>query len=108
GAEAHTLLRRSDVAMYTAKEAQTGFTLYAAEQDEHSMKRLSVISDFRRALDSDEIVLYYQPIVDVPSLAPHGAEALVRWQHPEHGMVPPGEFIPVVEQTGLIADLTRH
>jgi diguanylate cyclase (GGDEF)-like protein len=108
GTDTHTLLRRADIAMYAAKEAQAGFKLYAAEQDQHSMQRLSVISDFRRALESDEVVVYYQPIVDVAGLRPHGAEALVRWEHPEHGLMPPGTFIPLVEQTGLIGGLTRH
>jgi diguanylate cyclase (GGDEF)-like protein len=108
GEDAHTLLRRADIAMYAAKEAQSGFKLYATDQDRNSIQRLSVISEFRRALECDEIVVHYQPIVDVDGLRPHGAEALVRWEHPEHGLIPPNTFIPIVEQTGLIGGLTRH
>jgi diguanylate cyclase (GGDEF)-like protein len=108
GHDPHTLLRRADIAMYTAKERQAGAGFYAPDQDKRSMQRLSVLSDFRRALESDEIVVHYQPIVEVDGLRPHGGEALVRWHHPERGLVPPGEFIQVIEQTGLIAMLTRH
>ena len=72
------------------------------------MHRLSVLSDFRRALERDELVVHYQPIVDVRGAEVRGAEGLVRWQHPEHGLLPPGAFIAAVEQTGLIGPLTRH
>jgi diguanylate cyclase (GGDEF)-like protein len=108
GDDAHTLLRRSDVAMYAAKESHSGCKLYAAELDHHSLRRLSVLSDFRRALNTDEIVVHYQPIVDVEGTSVRGAEGLVRWEHPDLGMIPPGEFIQTVEQSGLIGPLTRH
>jgi diguanylate cyclase (GGDEF)-like protein len=108
GEDANTLLRRADVAMYAAKEAQSGFELYAAEQDRHSKRRLSIVSDFRHAIDAGEIVVHYQPIVDLADLSLNGAESLVRWEHPEHGLLQPGAFIPIVEQTGLIGPLTRH
>jgi len=108
GDDPHALLRRADVAMYAAKEAHTGCKVYAAELDRHSVRRLSVISDFRRALESDEIVVHYQPIVDVDGVAVRGAEGLVRWQHPEAGMLPPGAFIQTIEQTSLIGPLTRY
>ncbi|HUO71108.1 MAG TPA: EAL domain-containing protein [Solirubrobacteraceae bacterium] len=108
GTDAHTLLRRADVAMYTAKETQSGCKLYSAEQDTHSMRRLSVLSDFRRALAAEEIVVHYQPIVDLAALRVRGAEGLVRWQHPELGLLAPGSFIQTVEQTGLIGPLTRY
>jgi EAL domain-containing protein (putative c-di-GMP-specific phosphodiesterase class I) len=108
GADAHTLLRRADLAMYAAKEAQTGFAFYGREQDRNSAQRLAVLSDFRRALLRDEIVLHYQPIVDLDNLVVRGAEGLVRWQHPEQGLLPPGAFIQAVEQTGLIVPLTHH
>ena len=72
------------------------------------MQRLSVLSDFRRALERDELVVHYQPIVDVRGAEVRGAEGLVRWQHPEHGLLAPGAFIAAVEQTGLIGPLTRH
>ena len=108
GDDPHSLLRSADVAMYAAKEAHCGSKVYAAALDHHSVRRLSVLSDFRRALDTDEIVVFYQPIMHMDGSRVHGAEALVRWQHPELGLLPPSDFMPIVEQTGLIAPLTRH
>jgi len=107
GRDAHTLLRRADIAMYSAKERESGYGLFSADQDQHSMQRLSALSDFRRAIEAGELILHYQPIVDLPDLHVHGAEALVRWQHPDQGLIPPAEFIQVVEQSGMIALLTR-
>jgi diguanylate cyclase (GGDEF)-like protein len=108
GEDSHALLRCADIAMYAAKETQTDYKLYTAEQNQHSVRRLSVLSDIRHALVSDEIVVHYQPIIDVDSLRVRGAEGLVRWQHPEHGLIPPGAFVQTIEQTGLIGPLTRH
>ncbi len=108
GDDPHSLLRSADVAMYAAKEAHAGCKVYAAALDRHSVRQLSVLSEFRRALDSDEIVVFYQPIMDMDGTRVHGAEALVRWQHPELGLLPPSDFMPIVEQTGLIGPLTRH
>ena len=108
GKDAHTLLRRADLAMYAAKEAQTGWKAYNPDLDKHSAQRLSVLSDFRRALLNDEIVVHYQPIVDLGDLAVRGAEGLVRWEHPSEGLLAPGLFMPAVEQTGLIGPLTSH
>jgi len=108
GEDPHSLLRSADVAMYAAKEAHAGCKVYAAALDRHSVRRLSVLSDFRRALDADEIVVFYQPIMQMNGARVHGAEALVRWQHPDLGLLPPSDFMPIVEQTGLIGPLTRH
>jgi diguanylate cyclase (GGDEF)-like protein len=108
GADSHGLLRCADIAMYTAKEAQTDYKIYTEEQDEHSKQRLGVLSGIRHALVQDEIVVHYQPIIDLDDLRVRGAEGLVRWQHPEHGLIPPGAFVQTVEQTGLIGPLTRH
>jgi diguanylate cyclase (GGDEF)-like protein len=108
GEDSHALLRCADVAMYAAKEAQTDYKVYSAEQNQHSVRRLSVLSDIRHALASDEIVVHYQPIIDLDDLRVRGAEGLVRWQHPEHGLIPPGAFVQTIEQTGLIGPLTRH
>ena len=108
GGDPHSLLRSADVAMYAAKEAHSGCKVYASTLDRHSVRRLSVLSEFRRALDSDEIVVFYQPIMYMDGKRVHGAEGLVRWQHPELGLLPPSDFIPIVEQTGLIGPLTKH
>ncbi|HET9103238.1 MAG TPA: EAL domain-containing protein [Solirubrobacteraceae bacterium] len=108
GEDSHALLRCADIAMYAAKEAQTDYKIYTAEQNQHTVRRLSVLSDIRHALSSDEIVVHFQPIVDLDDLSVTGAEGLVRWQHPEHGLIPPGAFVQTVEQTGLIGPLTRH
>ena len=108
GDDSHALLRCADIAMYAAKEAQCDFKLYAANQNQHSVRRLSVLSDIRHALSSDEIVVHFQPIVELDNLAVTGAEGLVRWQHPELGLIPPAAFVQTVEQTGLIGPLTRH
>ncbi|HEX4009606.1 MAG TPA: EAL domain-containing protein, partial [Solirubrobacteraceae bacterium] len=108
GQDSHALLRCADIAMYTAKEAQTDYKIYTAEQNQHSVQRLSVLSDIRHALAADEIVVHYQPIIDLDDLRVRGAEGLVRWQHPEHGLIPPGAFVQTIEQTGLIGPLTRH
>jgi len=108
GLDSHALLRCADIAMYAAKEAQTDYKVYAAEQNQHSVRRLSVLSDIRHALASDAIVVHYQPIVDLDDLSVTGAEGLVRWQHPELGLILPRAFVQTVEQTGLIGPLTRH
>jgi diguanylate cyclase (GGDEF)-like protein len=108
GGDAHTLLRRADLAMYAAKEAQSGCRLYSPDLDKDSAQRLAVLSDFRRALLEGEIVVHYQPIVDLRDLAVRGAEGLVRWEHSKRGLLPPAAFIDAVEQTGLIGPLTHH
>ncbi|MEA2197528.1 MAG: hypothetical protein QOJ25_1579 [Solirubrobacteraceae bacterium] len=108
GDSANELLRRADVAMYAAKEAQTGFKLYAPQLDHHSVRRLGLMSDVRRAIAESELVVHYQPKVHLDDLRVAGTEALVRWQHPELGLLPPAAFIPVVEQTNLIGPLTRY
>jgi diguanylate cyclase (GGDEF)-like protein len=108
GNDAHTLLRRADLAMYAAKSGQVGFSFYSPDLDRNSAQRLSVLSEFRRALLRDEIVLHYQPIVDLDNLVVRGAEGLVRWEHPEQGLLAPAAFIHAVEQTGLIIPLTHH
>jgi diguanylate cyclase (GGDEF)-like protein len=94
GEDAHTLLRRADIAMYAAKEAQSGFKLYAADQDRHSIQRLSVTSGFRRALECDEIVVYYQPIADVDGLRPHGAKPSSAESTPSTASSPPTRSSP--------------
>jgi diguanylate cyclase (GGDEF)-like protein len=108
GTDAETLLRRADIALYEAKEHRDAFRFYDPAHDHHSTRRLSLLGDFRRALANDEIVVHYQPIVDLCTQRATGAEALVRWEHKSLGLIQPGEFLPSVEQTGLIAPLTEH
>jgi diguanylate cyclase (GGDEF)-like protein len=108
GTDAHQLLRRADIAMYAAKSSQSGVKQYSPEEDQHSLRRLSVVGELRRAIESDEVVVHYQPQVGLDDMRVHGVEALARWQHPTFGLLPPSSFISAVEQTGLIGPLTRH
>lgn len=103
----HALLQRADVAMYVAKRNKTGQATYSADDDQHSMRRLGLIHDLREALSRNELELHYQPKIDVKSGAVAGVEALLRWNHPVHGRIPPDQVIPLAEQTGLIRPLTR-
>jgi predicted signal transduction protein with EAL and GGDEF domain len=107
GGDAAELLQRADVAMYAAKQAHAGFMVYDPAVDQHSPRRLALLGGLRRALERDELVLHYQPKADLSSGQVLGVEALVRWQHPDHGLLGPGEFIPLAERTGLIHPLTR-
>jgi len=107
GGDAAELLQHADVAMYAAKQTHAGFVIYDASVDQHSPRRLALLGGLRRALERDELVLHYQPKADLRSGRVLGVEALVRWQHPEHGLLGPGEFIPLAERTGLIHPLTR-
>jgi diguanylate cyclase (GGDEF)-like protein len=107
GTDADTLLRRADVAMYIAKRNGSGHALYTAEQDQHSPMRLALVGELRRAIDQNDLSLYFQPKVSLKHSTVLCAEALVRWQHPRHGMLAPDQFVPVAEQTGLIRPLAR-
>jgi diguanylate cyclase (GGDEF)-like protein len=107
GGDAAELLQHADVAMYAAKQTHAGFVVYHPAVDQHSPRRLALLGGLRRALERDELVLHYQPKADLHSGQVRGAEALVRWQHPAHGLLGPGEFIPLAERTGLIHPLTR-
>jgi EAL domain-containing protein (putative c-di-GMP-specific phosphodiesterase class I) len=106
GSEAEALLEHAELAMFAAKRSQTRYRTYGAELDLHSEKRITLDADLRRALVANELVLYYQPQVDLVSGAVVGAEALLRWQNPDRGLVPPMHFIPLAEQTGLILEIT--
>lgn len=100
------LVRRADVAMYLAKRNNTGFAIYDARYDQHTADRLSLMSELRQAVEEDQLVLYYQPKVVLSDPPRHCVEALIRWQHPRRGFVPPVEFIPFAEQTGYIRAVT--
>ena len=108
GTDGAVLLRHADVAMYRAKHERTGVEVYAAEHDDNSMARLALLSGLRRALAvDDQLELYYQPKV-TPSGETLGVEALLRWQHPEHGLVLPDDFIPLAERSGVMPALTAR
>lgn len=106
GVDAETLLQRADVAMYVAKDSHTGYEIYSHEKDGYSADRLGLVAELRSAIDNDELILEYQPKVDLRRRRVTGYEALVRWDHPRRGFLPPDEFIPIAEQTGLIMSLT--
>jgi diguanylate cyclase (GGDEF)-like protein len=108
GDGATVLLQRADVAMYQAKNAHVGCALYAPGNDEHSRDRLALAGELRHALDNDELVVFYQPKADLRTGRVDSVEALVRWQHPERGLLGPYQFLPIAEQSGLIRDLTLH
>ena len=106
GADAQTLLQRADIAMYVAKQQKRGVVVYDPENDDHSPERLSLLGQLRRGIERGELFLQYQPKIDLKTRQVVGVEALVRWQHPDRGMVPPNDFIQLAEHTGLIGPLT--
>jgi diguanylate cyclase (GGDEF)-like protein len=101
------LMQHADVAMYEAKSAQSGRACYASERDQHSLERLTLAGEIARALESGEIEAHFQPKADASSAKIVGVEALVRWRHPERGLIGPSEFVGVAEQAGLGRALTR-
>ena len=107
-ADADTLMQRADVAMYLAKASRRGVEVYAADRDRNSANRLGLLSELRTGLDNGQLELHYQPKAALPAGTVNGVEALVRWRHPERGIVPPDEFIPLAEQSGLMPKLTRY
>jgi diguanylate cyclase (GGDEF)-like protein len=106
GNDAATLMRRADVAMYIAKQSNSGYAVYSAEQDRNSPTRLALMSELRHGIDHGQLLLHYQPKVDLERGTFWQLEALVRWRHPQHGLMPPDDFIPLAERTGLISPLT--
>jgi diguanylate cyclase (GGDEF)-like protein len=107
GDEIHTLLRHADMAMYAAKRSSGGYTIYDPRYDRQSRQRLSLMSELRRAVERDELTLYYQPKIDLSTGAVAHVEALLRWLHPERGFIPPDQFIPFAEHTGYIKTITQ-
>jgi diguanylate cyclase (GGDEF)-like protein len=107
GKDGDTLIQRADVARYVAKEGKKGFVVYTHKLDQYSPQRLTLMGELRQGIVNEEFFLMYQPKVTVAGGAIRSAEALVRWQHYKHGVIPPDDFIPLAERTGLIKDLTR-
>jgi diguanylate cyclase (GGDEF)-like protein len=108
GEDVDVLMQRADVAMYSAKDARTGFEFYSGDRDTNSPKQLALLGDLRRGIESGNLFLDYQPQFDMATGGMVAAEALLRWRHPKYGMVPPDEFIVPAERTGLIRTLTMY
>ena len=108
GGDVDTLLQRADVAMYRAKASHRSLEVYRTEDDYHTPERLVLATDLRRALADEQLVLHYQPQVELGHGRPVAAEGLVRWQHPQRGLLGPLEFIEIAERNGLIKDLTHR
>jgi diguanylate cyclase (GGDEF)-like protein len=106
GADPDALLRHADIAMYAAKRNRCGAALYSADQDQYTAERLRLVGDLREAIAAGSLDVYFQPQLDPWSGEITGVEALLRWQHPVHGFVPPDQFVHLAEQHGLIEKLT--
>ncbi len=107
GADADLLLQRADIAMYRAKKMASGYAVYAPEHDPHSPERLGLMAQLRDAIERNQLLLHFQPKVEIGTGRLVGTEALVRWQHPRRGLLMPDRFIGTAEHTGLMTPLTR-
>jgi diguanylate cyclase (GGDEF)-like protein/PAS domain S-box-containing protein len=108
GSDADVLIKNADVAMYQAKAAgRNGYRLYAPDMNAQARDRMALESDMRRGLQRNEFLLHYQPQIDATTGRITGAEALLRWQHPESGMIAPGNFLPLAEENGLIVPINE-
>jgi diguanylate cyclase (GGDEF)-like protein len=104
---AGTLMQRAEVAMYIGKRKKMPYSIYNSSQDHHSVLRLALMSELKPAIELNELVLYYQPKLELATNTINSVECLVRWMHPTHGFISPDDFIPLAEQTGNIRLLTR-
>jgi diguanylate cyclase (GGDEF)-like protein/PAS domain S-box-containing protein len=107
GDVAETLYRRADIAMHVSKKGGVSYIVYDPAQDKHSPQRLALMGELHYAIDHNELLLFYQPKINLKTRQTIGVEGLVRWKHPHRGMIPPDQFILPAEQTGLIHPLTR-
>lgn len=105
--DADSLMQRADIAMYRAKDLARGYALYAPEYDPHSPERLGLMAELRDAIEHDQLLVHFQPKVEIKSCRIVGTEALVRWQHSRRGLLMPDSFIETAERTGLVGPLTR-
>ncbi|MGZ4384221.1 MAG: sensor domain-containing protein, partial [Gaiellaceae bacterium] len=108
GVGVEELMKHTDVAMYTAKQENRGYSFYERATDTHDKVQLTLVGELRRAIDNHELVLHYQPKASFSKGTVDGVEALVRWQHPERGLLPPDQFIPSAQETGLMKPLTLY
>lgn len=106
GDDVNILIQRADVAMYNAKNKRMGFSAYESSEDGHAVSRLALAAELRQALNNKTLQLYYQPKIDLKTGEIYGAEALLRWEHPERGFISPEDFIPLAEHTGLIQPIS--
>lgn len=107
GLDPATLMRRADIAMYHAKRTRSGYAIYDSANDQHSAARLTLMGELRDAIQGGELVLHFQPQVDLRTNELAGVEGLVRWKHPQHGLMPPDHFLALGEETGLIVELSK-
>ena len=107
GNDVNILMQRADIAMYNAKNKKQGALIYEQSEDSYSVQRLELMSDLGKAINNNSLDLFFQPKFDIQTLQIVGAEALLRWKHPDRGYIPPDDFIPLAEQTGLIQPLTE-
>ena len=106
GGDVSTLMRHADIAMYVAKNTVQGYAIYDPAHDSHSPQRLALLAELGDALRNNQLVLHYQPIITTCGGAISGVEALLRWQHPQRGLLPPGDFIAQAERSELIKPIT--
>ncbi len=106
GEDVDTLVQKAGVALFMATSSNEGYAVYEPSFDEHSPRRLTLMSELRHAIERGQLELYYQPKVSIQDEVLYGAEALVRWHHPKHGFISPDEFIPMAERTRMITQLT--
>ncbi len=107
GDDADTMIQHADVAMYAAKKDNSGFVMYSPKLDLSSPHRLTLMGELRKAIEQDDLVLQYQPKINIKTNRVTDVEVLIRWQHKTHGLMPPSEFIGLAERTGLIKQVTR-
>ena len=107
GTDFSTLMRQADVAMYIAKCQHSTYVFYQPELNPYTPRRLALLGALRAAIADGEMILYYQPQIDLQTGITHSVEGLIRWNHPEYGFISPDRFIPLAEQTGLIQPLTQ-
>ncbi len=107
GEDTSALMKHADSAMFRAKEKRNSYCFYVEGMEDEIARRMEIERELRHAIESDELVLYYQPKIDLVSGEMMGAEALIRWQHPRHGVISPDMFIPMAEESGLINQISE-